>query len=183
MANPYVGEIKMVGFNFAPVGWYLCNGQTLPISQNSALFSLLGTLYGGNGITTFQLPNLQGRVPVHLGTGPGLSPYFIGQQGGAESVVLSSTQMPLHTHQVNCDGQATGRGGSTFAAGVGETPVGNYPGLAASPAHAVYSASHNATMNAAMLSTAGGSSPVSILQPYLTVNFIIAYVGIFPSRS
>jgi microcystin-dependent protein len=181
MANQYLGEIRMVGFNFAPQGWYMCNGQTLAISSNAALFALLGTTYGGNGTTTFQLPNLQGRVPIHQGTG--LSTYVMGENGGVESVTVALNQMPSHTHQVNCDGQATGRGGSTFGAGVGETPVNNYPALTASPAHAVYSASHNATMNAAMLSSVGGATPVTNLQPFLTVNFIIAFQGIFPSRS
>jgi microcystin-dependent protein len=183
MAEPFLGEIKMFAGNFAPSGYAMCNGQILPITQNTALFSILGTTYGGNGTTTFALPDLRGRVPIHVGQGAGTSPYVLGEQTGVESVVLSTAQMPLHTHQVNCDGQATGRGGSVFASGTGDTPVGNYPALAAAPGNPVYSASHNATMNPSMLSTAGGTTPVTNIQPVLCVNFIIALQGIFPARN
>src|ERR1700729_3145413 len=100
MAEPFLGEIRMFGFNFAPQGWAMCNGQTLPISQNAALFSLLGTFYGGDGVTTFQLPNLQSRVAIHEGQGSGLSPYDIGQVGGVETVMLTQNQMPQHSHSV-----------------------------------------------------------------------------------
>src|SRR5580704_15922794 len=100
MSTPFLGMIITVGFNFAPRGWALCNGQLMPISQNTALFSLLGTTYGGNGTTTFALPNLQSRVPVHFGQGPGLSPYVIGQSGGAETVALTINQLPAHTHAI-----------------------------------------------------------------------------------
>jgi microcystin-dependent protein len=183
MAEPFLAEIKMFAGNFAPQGWAFCNGQILPINQNTALFSLIGTFYGGNGVTTFALPNLQGRVAVHQGTGQGLSPYVVGQSGGQENVTLTQGEMPQHNHGVNCDGQATGRGGGSFAASSGETPVGNFPALAASPAGAVYSGAANSAMNGGMLTPAGGNQPHSNIQPYLCVSFIIALQGIFPARN
>ncbi len=183
MSEPFLGEIRMFGFNFAPTGWAQCNGQLMSIAQNTALFSLLGTTYGGDGRTTFGLPNLQSRVPVHQGQGPGLSPYIIGEQTGTETHTLLQTEIPAHNHIVNCDGSATGRGGSTFGVGTGETPVNNFPGLAASAVSAVYSGNHNNTMNPGVLSVVGGSQPHSILQPLLVVNFCIALQGIFPSRN
>lgn len=173
----------MFGFNFAPQGWLMCNGQTLPISQYQALFALLGTQYGGNGTTTFQLPNLQSRVAVHQGQGLGLSLYVIGEQTGTENVTLLASQMPPHNHPVNCNGSATGRGGGTFGASVGETPVNNFPGLAASPSNAVYAATSSANMAPTMIGNVGGGQPHSNLQPLLVVNFCIAFQGIFPSRS
>ncbi len=182
-SEPYLGAIFMFAGNFAPRGYAFCQGQLLSISANAALFSLLGTTYGGNGTSTFGLPDLRGRVPVGQGQGSGTSNYVLGEVTGVESVTIASNQMPVHTHLVNCDGQATSRGGSSFAAGTGQTPVGNYPGLATSPSHAVYSSSHNATMNASMLSTAGGNVPISVIQPLLVINYIIATVGIYPSRN
>jgi microcystin-dependent protein len=180
MSEPFLGEIRMVGFNFAPIGWALCNGQTLSISQYAALFSLLGTTFGGNGTTTFNLPNLQSRVPINQGTGPGLSTYVMGEQGGAENITLLYNNMPLHNHLVNVSNQpgtnsdptngilAAGNSGgrppvltSDYAAGTGQT----------------------GTLAATAVATAGGNVPHSNLQPFLTVNFIIALVGIFPSRS
>jgi len=170
--DPFVGEIAMVGFNFVPVGWAFCNGQILPISQYTALFSLLGTTYGGDGITNFGLPNLQGRVPIHFGQGPGLSPYIIGQFGGVEAVSLLTTQVPAHTHALN---------GST-ANGTTDTPTGALPAKNASGVPS-YGTSANAAMSAAAIGTTGGGQPHSNVQPYLAVNFIIALNGIFPSRS
>jgi microcystin-dependent protein len=163
MASPYLGEVKMTAFNFAPKGWALCNGQVMSIQQNTALFSLLGTTYGGDGITTFNLPNLQGNVPMHFGNS-----YIEGQTGGVQSVTLLSNQAG-HSHGVS----ATATANSSTAAG-------NFPATSGKP---IYGGSTNTTMNAAIISPAGGNQPHSNLQPYLVVNFIIALVGIFPSRN
>lgn len=172
MSDPFVGEIRMAGFNFAPVGWALCNGQTLPISQNQALFSLLGTTYGGNGTTTFNLPNLQGRVAIHQGTG--LSTYLMGQSSGVEEVTLNSNQMPVHNHLVN----AVASGGNQAS------PADGLPAIESTGTSLNYSSSAaSATMNPALVANAGGTAPVSVVQPYLCVNFIIALTGIYPSRS
>ncbi len=173
MSNPFLGEIRMAGFNFAPVGWAFCNGQIMSIQQNAALFSLLGTQYGGDGITTFALPNLQSRVPIHMGTGAGLSPYFIGQLGGVETVTLNINQMPQHNHLINA---ASGGGNQA-------NPSGNYPAVESTGTSLNYSNAPNATMNAQALTNAGGSQPHTNIQPYLCINFIIALQGIFPSRN
>ena len=169
----------MVGWNFAANGWALCNGQLLPINQNTALFSLLGTYYGGDGRQTFALPNLQGRVPIHQGNGAGLSPYAIGAAAGTEDVTLQVTQMPSHNHLVGVSNQvgsvadptnavlAQGNSGSNRDA----VAVSNYVSTAAT-----------GTLAPTTISAAGGSQPHSNLQPYLCVNFIIALQGIFPSR-
>jgi microcystin-dependent protein len=178
MSDPFLGEIRMAGFNFAPLGWALCNGQTLSISQNTALFSLLGTFYGGNGTTTFQLPNFQSRVPIHQGQGSGLSPYVIGQYGGVENVTLTVGQTAAHTHLVYADGDVpsnnspspSGNALATFATG------GDIYATAAGLKKAV-------TMNPLMIAAAGGGQPHPNIQPYLVVTFIIALVGIFPSRN
>jgi microcystin-dependent protein len=173
MANQYLGEIRMVGFNFAPVGWALCNGQLMNISQNTALFSLIGTFYGGNGTITFGLPNLQGRVPVHQGSN-GFASHVLGQLAGAENVTLLSNNMPIHNHLVNCN-----------SAGGNQTTPGD--GLLAVESTGTSSdyttAAADSTMNPAMIGNAGGNVPFSIVQPYLCVNFIIALTGIFPSRN
>jgi microcystin-dependent protein len=162
----------MFAGNFAIAGWALCNGQLLPISQNTALFSILGTTYGGNGTSNFALPNLQGRVPIHMGTG--LSNYVLGQIAGVENVTLLYNNMPAHTHLVN----AVTSGGNQAS------PSGNYPAVESTGTSLNYSnAAPNATLNAAAVGTAGGSVPFSVVQPYLTVNFIIALQGIFPSRN
>jgi microcystin-dependent protein len=178
MSQPFLGEIRMFGFNFAPRGWQLCNGQTLPISQYSALFALLGTTYGGNGTSTFQLPNLQGQVPIHQGTGGG-GTYVQGEASGAPSVTLLSNNMPTHSHLVNA---------VTGAAGAANTPAGNYPAQATinpttTHVETYSSATQNATMNPNMVATAGGNVPHNNMQPYLVVNFCIAMEGIFPSRN
>lgn len=171
MATPYVGEIRNFGFTFAPSGWAFCNGQLLPISQNTALFSLIGTFYGGNGTSTFALPDLRGRVAIHQGQGPGLSPYVIGQESGTENQTLLSAQLPTHGHPAMAsDGNASGT-----------RPGGSVPGRVQT---AVYSAAPDGTiMNAGMAGTAGGSQPFSILEPYLSTEFCIALFGIFPSRN
>jgi microcystin-dependent protein len=173
MANQYIGEIRMTGFNFAPVGWALCNGQLLAISQYTALFSLLGTTYGGNGTNTFGLPNLQGRVPIHVGSN-GSSTYVQGQVGGSENVYLTQSQMPLHTHLVN----AVAGGGNAAS------PQGGLPAIESTGTSLNYStAPAGVVMSPNMLSTAGGNVPIQVVQPYLVVNFIIALTGIFPSRN
>ena len=163
----------MVGFNFAPVGWALCNGQLLSIAQNNALFALLGTTYGGNGTSTFGLPNLQGRVPVHQGNN-GFASYVLGQLSGTENVTLLSNNMPIHNHLVNCNS----------AGGNQATPGGGLLAVESTGTSSDYTtAAADSTMNPAMIGNAGGNVPFSIVQPYLCVNFIIALTGIFPSRN
>jgi microcystin-dependent protein len=175
MSQPFIGTIMMFAGNFAPRNWLPCEGQLLPISQYTALFSILGTTYGGNGTTTFALPDLRGRVPLHQGQGPGLSPYVLGQQGGTETVTLLYNQMPLHTHLVNADNTGNGQ----------LTPQGNVLGnLGRSATEKFYSnATPNTTMNPTMIASAGGNQPFNVLQPYLCVYFVIAINGIFPSRN
>jgi microcystin-dependent protein len=173
--EPLLGTIIIFASNFAPVGWAMCNGQILPISQNTAVFSLLGTTYGGDGTATFALPDLRGRVPIGQGQGIGLANYLLGQTGGLESVILSQSQLPAHTHAVNVYG----------AAGTETSPAGNVP--AATPLTSTVkpysSQAPTTTMNSAMIASAGNGAGVSVLQPYLTVSYIIALQGIFPSRN
>ncbi|MGA2750419.1 MAG: tail fiber protein [Verrucomicrobiota bacterium] len=174
MSQPFLGEIRMFAGNFAPIGWALCNGQTMPISQNTALFSILGTTFGGNGTTTFNLPDLQGRVPVNQGTGAGLSSYLLGQTGGTESTTLLIGNMPSHNHLVQCN---TGGGNQA-------SPSANLPAVESTGTSLDFSdAGANATMNPAMIQSAGSGTPINNIQPYLCVNFIIALEGIFPSRN
>jgi microcystin-dependent protein len=174
MASPFLGEIRMVPFNFPPKGWALCNGQLLSISQNTALFSLLGTTYGGNGTTTFALPDFRSRVPIHAGQGPGLSNYTLGEQTGAESVTLTVGQLPAHNHTVN--GVA---GGGNQASPAGGSPAIESTGTSLDYSNGV----PNSPMNAAMVSATGSNQPHPNIQPVLCVNFVIALVGIFPSRN
>lgn len=174
MATPYLGEIRMFAGNFAPAGWAMCNGQLLAISQNAALFAIIGTFYGGNGINTFALPDFRGRVAVHQGQGAGLSNYVMGEVTGAENITLTASQMPQHNHLVNADGAAGGK----------NSPTGNFPGTVSPTAtEKIYSSASNANMAPTMLGEAGGSQPHSNLQPLLVVTFIIALNGIFPSRN
>lgn len=175
MSEPFLGEIRMVGFNFAPVGWLLCNGQTVSIQQFAALFALLGTSYGGNGTSTFALPNLQGRVPIHQGTGSGLSTYVIGESGGVQTTTLTVSQLPAHNHVVN----------ASTSIGTQPGPSNHIPASVSGAApEKIYTANApNAAMNAATISIAGGSQPVGVIQPFLCVNFIIATSGLFPSRN
>ncbi len=171
MSQPFLGEIKMVGFNFAPRGYALCNGQILPIAQNTALFSLLGTTYGGNGQTTFALPDLRSRVPVHQGQGPGLSGYTLGQASGTETVTLNVQQIPAHNHTVNASATAASK-----------SPANNVP--AVTGAGSSYGAPPDGTtMNPGMITGGGGNQPHTNLQPSLCINFVIALEGIFPSRN
>jgi len=179
MAEPFIGEIRMVAWNFAAEGWTLCNGQLLAISQYTALFSLLGTTYGGDGIQTFALPNLQSRVPIHQGTGPGLSTYPIGAASGSENVTLLTTQMPQHNHLVgvsNLTGTVADPTNALLAqgnSGTARTPVtvSDYVSTAAT-----------GTLAPTAISMAGSNQPHPNIQPYLCINFIIALVGIFPPR-
>ncbi len=170
--DPFLGQLMLVPYNFAPRGWAFCQGQILPIAQNTALFSLLGTTYGGNGQTTFALPDLRGRVPIGEGQGPGLSAYVLGEQGGAETHTLTVNEMPAHTHLVSADTSV----GSSDKPG-GKLPARNAAGVPQ------YGNTANAQMAAAMLSNAGGSQPHSIMQPYLVLNWVIALQGVFPSRN
>jgi microcystin-dependent protein len=173
MSDQYLGEIRMFGGNFAPYGWALCNGQLLAISQNTALFSLIGTYYGGDGVTTFALPNLQSRVPLHQGQGAGLSPYTLGQLGGTESVTLTTLQMPQHNHSLNAtpaNANNNRANAATLASSTNSTNI--YSNVA--PAEA---------MNAGSIGFAGSSQPHTNVQPYLTITFIIALQGIYPSRN
>jgi len=171
--NPYLGEIRIFSGNFAPQGWALCNGQLLPISSNAALFSILGTTYGGNGTQTFALPNLQSRVPVHWGQGPGLSQYILGQSAGVENVTLTQQQMPQHNHTM----------GTLSAPGTASRP--NTQLLAQPTSGNVYgpAPSDGSALNPAAIGLAGGNQPHANLQPYLAVNFIIALQGIYPPRN
>jgi microcystin-dependent protein len=170
MADPFVGEIRTFGFNFPPTGWAQCNGQLLPISQNTALFSLLGTMYGGDGRTTFALPNLQGGSPMDQGQGPGLSERYIGETGGAGYLTLLQSEMPAHTHVVS---------GSARPATEND-PNNFYWGSVAN----TYSPTANPPQQMApqTLGPAGGSQPHNNMQPYLVLNFCIALQGIYPPR-
>jgi microcystin-dependent protein len=170
MTDQFVGEIRMVGFNFPPQGWAYCNGQILPISQNTALFSLLGTFYGGNGTSNFALPNLQGLTPVDQGQGAGLSGYFIGETGGEASVALNQSQIAAHTHTLE----------SSPALGTTPNPSG---GDWAVPRGLVYGTGTGAQLNPGALAMTGGGAPHNNVAPYLALNFVIALVGIFPPRS
>ena len=173
MADPFIAEIRIFPFTFAPRGWAWCNGQLLPISQNTALFSLLGTTYGGDGRSTFGLPNLQGRAPMQPGQGSGLSPHDLGETGGTETVTLLVSEMPVHTHQLQASpdpGDNTVPGANVSLAGSvgGNVYVGGNPPLAPAALTA--------------LALAGGDQPHSNMQPYLTLFFCIALQGIFPQR-
>ena len=173
MDQPFLGMIALFGFNFAPQGWAFCNGQLLPIAQNTALFSLLGTMYGGDGRTTFALPNLQGRVPIHFGQAPGTSQYQIGQVGGAENTTLNASNLPPHNHPLNAVSET------------GETsdPTGAYLGNTGALDKEYRLSGTGVIMNANAIGNTGGSQPLSIVQPYLVVNYCIALQGIFPSRN
>jgi microcystin-dependent protein len=169
MSEPFIAEIRIFAGNFAPRGWAFCDGQLLPLAQNTALFSLIGTTYGGDGRTTTALPNLMGRASMHPGRGPGLTQRRLGEKAGAESVTLSETQMPSHTHQLT----------GTEEDIDGTSPAGNY----LATGNDQYSATDGSTLSDAALPDAGGSQSHNNMQPYLTMNFIIALVGVYPSRS
>jgi microcystin-dependent protein len=189
MSQPYIGQIILVGFNFAPLGYALCNGQLVAIAENTALFQLLGTQFGGDGVNTFALPDLRGRVPVAQGQGSGLSSYVMGQTGGAESVTLTAGQMPQHTHAIDASG-LTAKAKSSSSPGDRQTPVGNVPAAATGLTVPYGSGSPNANMSsgaiafsgAITVANAGGGQPHDNRQPYLTLNFCIATEGVFPSQ-
>ena len=175
--DPFVAEIRMFPFNFAPKGWAFCDGQLLPISQNTALFSLLGTVYGGDGKSTFALPDLQGSAALHVGgnqPGPGLSSYFLGQESGSDSITLLVSEIPLHTHTIMASGNPP-------PANAG-TPDGTE--IARSSGATVYlqAPANMGAMAPQALSPAGGSLPHNNMMPYLTINFCIALQGVFPAR-
>ncbi|HZD48919.1 MAG TPA: tail fiber protein [Silvibacterium sp.] len=179
MSDQFLAEIRIFPFSFAPYGWAFCNGQILPLSQNTALFSLLGTTYGGNGTSNFALPNLQGNAPMHPGQGPGLSSHILGETGGSATVTLLLTQMAAHTHSINCiDGARVG--GQT---GVPTNAILVKTGGTPTNAYTTSGAPQNQTMAAAMVGPVGGNQPHNNLMPYLTLNFCIAMQGIYPPRS
>ena len=176
--NPYIGETMLVGFNFCPRNWAEANGAILPIANYQALFSLLGTTYGGDGRTTFGLPDLRGRVPIHAGTGPGLSPRRLGSKGGSENETLTVNQLPSHRHEVLASNDVGNLG----------TPQNAFPaksrdtGDGVTPVDTPYAGSQDANMNTGMVENAGGGQHHTNLMPTLCVNFIIALFGIYPSR-
>jgi microcystin-dependent protein len=171
MSNPFIGEIRMFGGSFAPAGWAFCDGQQMPISENDTLFSLIGTTYGGDGQQTFALPDLRGRLPMHMGTGGGLSPRVIGEMGGVETVTLAAQQIPVHSHPplaVSGSGnQATPQNG-VWASASTSRYSSNAPSLA---------------MNNTLINSAGGNQPHENLMPYLTISFIISLFGIYPTQN
>lgn len=173
MADPFVAEIRIFPFNFAPRGWAFCDGQLLPLSQNTALFSLLGTTYGGNGQSNFALPNLQGRAPMQPGQGPGLSLHDLGENGGSETVTLLDSDIPAHSHGLMCNPAVANR----------TTPVGNAIGRASGAAAYAPAATPTAQLAPEALPPAGGDQPHNNLQPYLTMSFNIALQGVFPPRT
>lgn len=172
MPEPFVGEIRLFAGTFAPVGWSLCDGQLLTVSENDVLFSLLGTTYGGDGLTTFGLPDLRGRVPIHMGRGPGLSPRALGATGGTETATVTTSQLPAHTHQ---------------AAGADDTNVGTDPagGLLGHATKNTYRSpwgGPDVAMADTSLSPAGGSQPHGNMMPFQVLQFIISLFGVYPSR-
>ena len=173
MASPFLAEIRMMGCNFAPRNNAFCNGQILAIAQNTALFSLLGTTYGGNGTTTFALPNLMGRAPMHPGSGPGLSPRDLGEQAGEENITLIETELPLHTHLAGCVDAAANQYG----------PGGNIWARDVTALNVYGPATNLVAMSPVAIAPVGQSGPHNNRQPYLAINFIIATGGIFPARN
>ena len=174
MSEPFLGQIMQVGFNFAPRGWSFCDGQTLSISQNTALFSLLGTTFGGDGETTFQLPDLRGRKAIHPGNGPGLPTVTWGQKAGSHTVPISVSNMPSHAHSVT-PGANSGEANS-------DTPVGAYPAVDEGATETYHSQS-NAAMGSSSTLNSGGNQPLNVSEPYLGIYHCIALTGTFPSRN
>lgn len=174
MSQPYVGEIRMFGGNFAPAGWMFCSGQLLPISENETLFNLIGTTYGGDGQSTFALPNLQSRVPVHVGGPP---TYVLGETAGVESVTLTGQTIAAHTHPIqsaNNPADANIPSGNTILANMGPS------GIAQVPCYKAYDGAAQIVLNGGSVSTVGGSQPHDNIQPYLAINYIISLFGIYP---
>ena len=173
MGQPYVGEIRMFGGNFAPVGWMFCQGQTLPISENDVLFNLIGTTYGGDGQETFRLPDLQGRIPIHQGTASSGTTYQLGENGGVESVTLSTQQIPTHSHPLTATG---GQPGNQVS------PAGNVPAMSLNVVPYINEAP-TGSFAASAVGPSGGSQPHENMQPFLCVNFIISLFGVYPSQT
>ncbi len=169
MSEPFVGEIRMFAGNFAPRGWAFCDGQLLAVSQNDALFSLLGTIYGGDGRTTYGLPDLRGRIPIHAGSGPGLSPRRLGAKSGVEKVTLTTNQLPSHTHTFK----------ASTSNGTNDSPQGTVFGSGIAD---VFHSTATENMRSTMVTDTGGSRSHSNLMPFLCIHFIIALFGIYPSR-
>ena len=175
MGQPYVGEIRLFAGNFAPNGWMFCEGATLPISENDVLFQLIGTTYGGDGESTFNLPNLASRVPIHMGTGPDGTTYQIGEMAGTEQETLTTQQIPNHNHPVlatNSQGTSQSPAGAVLA-----TPTTAQPNVV------MYGSDSTAQMNNQSISPVGGSQPHDNMQPFLCINYIISLFGIFPSQT
>ena len=173
MSNPFLGELRCFGFNFAPVNWAMCDGQPMPISENAALFNLIGTIYGGNGQSTFALPNLQSRVPVHQGTNSNCT-YVIGELSGTENVALLATEIPAHTHSIL----------ATTNTAVLKRPISGTRYAASTGGNTFYATPNSTTAIApTTVTTTGGNLPHSNIQPYLTLNWCICLAGIFPSQS
>lgn len=170
MSEPFLAEIRIVGFNFAPRGWAFCDGQILPINQNQSLYSLLGTTYGGDGRTSFALPDIRGRTPIHVGQADGAD-HTLGQKSGEETHTLSAAEMPQHNHAVNASDAAVNN----------PQPGGNRPGNVTNLAY--HAASNSKNMSSSMISNAGGGQAHNNMQPYLALNFCIALRGLFPSRN
>ncbi len=170
MSDPFIGEIRLLGFDFAPRSWALCDGQLMPIPQNTALFSIVGVMYGGNGTTTFALPNLAGRAPLQAGQGPGLGERVQGIPGGYEAVTLVNLQVPAHSHPLN----------ATNAAADANAPTGGLPAVTARPTYGP--SSNPVALAPESLAAQGGGGPHNNMQPYLALNFCIALQGIYPTR-
>lgn len=174
MGEPYIGEIRMFAGNFAPNGWMFCQGQTLPIAENDALFALIGTTYGGDGEETFNLPDLASRVPIHMGTGPDGTTYQIGEHAGKEQETLTVQQIPVHTHPLT----------AASVNGTAANPAGKVLAASASSLQPYVEASPNSlALNPQTISPAGGSQPHENLQPFVCINYIISLFGIFPSQT
>jgi microcystin-dependent protein len=167
MSSPFIGEIRMFAGNFAPVGWAFCNGAIIPIDQNDALFNLIGTTYGGDGQTTFALPDLQSRVPIHVGPG-----FALGQSGGAESVTLTTSQIPAHSHVPKCNGSQ----------GTQKTPLNGVWAFAGNNPYAT-GVAPSLSMDPAAVGSSGGSQPHDNMIPFLVINFILSLFGVFPSQT
>lgn len=172
MADPFIGEIRIFAGSFAPRDYAFCNGQTISVSQNPALFAIFGAIYGGDGRNDFGVPNLSGHVPVHAGTGSGLSPRPIGQRGGSDTVTLTSSNLPSHTHQL----QASADAGTSNGPGTSGSSV-----LAEGPAPLYTTGAANVALNAASITNTGSGDPTDILQPYQVINFVVALAGIQPT--
>lgn len=185
MAQPFLGQITMMGCNFAPIGYAFCNGQLMAIADNNALFALIGTTYGGDGVTTFGLPNLQGRIPINQGTGPGLSTYVLGQMSGTEEVTLTTGQLPVHQHLVvtnNTDPTNDAPAATVMPARPKQVGGGNSAILYSDPTKTPV-AGDMKPMLAGTIGNAGNNLPHDNMSPFLAINFVIALQGVFPSRN